>query len=136
MIIRRYGTTMQSVVPNFDSRALTEIGFRRDHGWSLPVEEFEAGWEREELHELEARSEGAVQDETEHALLVSLEAQMRALEDALGEDQVLVVESEQGKDYPKTRHNTRTLVVEGENRLHFTGWVEPPLRLARYRRRS
>lgn len=136
MIVRRYGSSVQSVELNFDSRALTEIGFRRDHEWSLPTEEFDQGWEKVEEHALEARAEGDVQDATEQDLLKQLEARIAELEGALAEGEVLRVESEQGKDYPKTHHSTRTIVVEGENRLHFTGWVEPPLRLARYRRRA
>ncbi len=136
MIVRRYGSTVQSVELNFDSRAMTEIGFRRDQAWSVPTDEFEAGWERVQGFELEARSEGDVQDQTEQALLDQLEVRMRELEAELGEGELLVIESEQGKDYPKTRHQTRTTVVEGENRLHFQGWVEPPLRVARFRKRG
>lgn len=127
---------MHSVDLNFDSRALTEIGFRRDREWSEPTEDFEAGWERVEGHDLDARSEGDVQDETERTLLDEIEARVRELDAGLAEGEVLVVESEQGTDWPKTRHSTRTVVVEGENRLHFTGWVEPPLRIARFRRRG
>jgi hypothetical protein len=136
MIVRRYGSSVQSVELNFDSRAMTEIGFRRDQEWSVPTEEFEQGWEKVEEYSLEATSEGDVQDTTEQALLARLEAQIREIEDVLTENELLRVESEQGKDYPKTRHSTRTVLVEGENRLHFRGWVEPPLRLARYRRRA
>lgn len=136
MIVRRYGSSVQSVELNFDSRAMTEIGFRRDQEWSVPTEEFEAGWERVEDYELEARAEGDVQDEAEQALLKQLEDRIRGIEEGLAEGELIRVESEQGKDYPKTRHQTRTVVVEGENRLHFQAWVEPPLRLARYRRRG
>lgn len=136
MIIRRYGTSMHSVELNFDSRALTEIGFRRDREWSEPADDFETGWERVEGWELEASAEGDVQDETERVLLDEIEARVRELDEGLAEGEVLLVESEQGSDWPKTRHKTRTVVVEGENRLHFTGWIEPPLRIARYRRQG
>jgi hypothetical protein len=136
MIIRRYGGSMHSVELNFDSKALNEIGFRRDQRWSAPAEEFERDWERIEAHELAARSEGNVQDHTEQALLDELEARLHEIEAGLDEGDVVVVESQTGADYPKTRHSTRTVVVEGENRLRFTGWVEPPLRVARYRRRG
>lgn len=134
MIVRRYGSSVQSVELNFDSRAMTEIGFRRDQEWSVPTEEFDSGWERVEDYSLEATAEGDVQDEAEQSLLTQLEGRIRELEAGLGDDELIRVESEQGKDYPKTRHQTRTVVVEGENRLHFQAWVEPPLRLARYRR--
>lgn len=136
MIVRRYGTSVQSVELNFDSRAMTEIGFRRDQEWSVPTEEFDTGWEKVQDYELEARAEGDVQDATEQDLLEQLESRIREIEAEMGDDELLRVESEQGKDYPKTRHSTRTVVVQGENRLHFQGWVEPPLRLARYRRRG
>lgn len=136
MIVRRYGTTVQSVELNFDSRALTEIGFRRDREWSSSTEDFERDFESVEEFALEATAEGSVQDTTEQSLLDQLETQVRELEEGLGEHEILCIESEQGRDYPKTRQKTRTVVFEGENRLHFEAWVEPPLRLARYRRRA
>ena len=40
MIAKRYGTKIQSVTPNFDARAMNEIGFQRDNEWSLPADEF------------------------------------------------------------------------------------------------
>ena len=46
MILRRYGTTIQSVEVNFDSKAFTEIGFRRVHAFSASAEDFLAGHER------------------------------------------------------------------------------------------
>ena len=136
MILRRYGASFQSVDPNFDSKALTEIGFRRNHERSEPVDEFTSGWERVRGHELGGEAEGTVQDEVETRMLAELLAGLRRLEGELGPDEVLVVESEQGADYPKTRTQTRTVVVEGENRLHFTTTVRPPLRVALYRRRG
>lgn len=134
MILRKYGTSMQSVELNFDSKALTEIGFRRDHAHSIPVEEFETGYERVGLHELVAEEEGWVQDETEQSLLDHLEAEIQGLMESLGEAEVLVVESQAGVDFPKTRHKSRVVVEGGENRLFFSAWVEPPLRMGRYRK--
>jgi hypothetical protein len=49
---------------------------------------------------------------------------------------VVVIESEQGKDYPKTREKTTTQVVGNENRLHFERTIDPPLRVALYRPRN
>ena len=46
MIYRRYGGSLHSVVPSFDSKALTEIGFRRDHTHSHPADEFAASHEK------------------------------------------------------------------------------------------
>ncbi|HCR03895.1 MAG TPA: hypothetical protein DIU18_01760 [Gemmatimonadetes bacterium] len=130
MILRRYGDSVQSVVLNFNSRALTEIGFRRDHKISHPAEVFFGTHERVHGHELVVTAEGYVQDEVEQLLLADLE--VRVLE--LSEDEVLLVESEQGVDYPKTRTVQKTIVHEGENRLHFSITVHPPLRMGVYRK--
>lgn len=39
MILRKYGTTYHSVTPNFDSRAMTEVGFLKSGERSLPADE-------------------------------------------------------------------------------------------------
>ena len=136
MILKRYGSSLQSVEPNFDSKAMTEIGFRRDHRFSVPVEEFEASHTLVASHEISARTEGSVHDETEQKLLAELGSQLQALAEALGEGEVLVVTSEQGIDYPKTRSEQKNVIVEGENRLYFYVSLDPPLRIGRYRRSS
>jgi hypothetical protein len=136
MILRRYGSSYQSVDLNFDSKALTEIGFRKNNEESVPTDDFTAGWERASGHDLVATAEGLVQDEVEQELLKDLEAQVRKLAGELAPGHALVIESEQGTDYPKTRTQTRTIVVEGENRLHFTTTVHPALRVAIYRKRG
>jgi hypothetical protein len=133
MILRRYGNALHGVELNFDYKAMTEIGFRRDRSTTIPAEEFEKGYVRVDEHELTARAEGDVQDDVEKRLLQDLERQVRALESRLEPGQVLVVESEQGVDYPKTRTDQKTVAVDGENRLHFSVQVQPPLRLGRYR---
>lgn len=132
MIVRRYGTTFQSVELNFDSRALTEIGFRRDRATSIPADEFESTYARTRVLELTATAEGDVQDEAEQAVLDDLGGQIQALVDGLSEGELLVIESEQGVDYPKTQQRKRNVIVDGENRLHFTSGVEPPLRVGVY----
>jgi hypothetical protein len=134
LIARQYGTKVHSVEVNFDANAMTEIGFRRDNEWSVPTEEFFASYEKLESHELTAVAEGDVQSETEDSLLQSLEQQLRAVEQTVGEG-VLFIESEQGTDYPKTRHRQVATVVDGENRLSFQFNVEPPLKVAVYRKR-
>lgn len=134
MLLRRYGSTVQSVETNFDARALNEIGFRRDQRWSLPWPEFEASYTRVEGGDISADSEGWVQDEAEQELLRVLEARLQERLASLGPDEVLLVESEQGNDYPKTRDEKKTVPVEGENRLHFTWRVDPPLRVGVYRK--
>jgi hypothetical protein len=134
MILRRYGTAMHSVAPNFDSKAMTEVGFRRDQELSVPIEEFQRSYTRGETSELAAETEGWVQDEVEKNVLVQLEKKIRELESKLADGAVLVVESEQGVDYPKTRTEQKTVVERGENRLFFTVRVHPPLRVAQYRK--
>ncbi len=136
MIFKRYGTTYQSVDPNFDSKALNEIGFRRDQEKSIPVEEFEAGYERVTGHELVADAEGPVQDHTEQLLLDRLEAKLLELESGLGEGDVLVFENGEGTDYPKTRQEISNVIEAGENKLHFAYTIWPPLRIGIYRRKA
>jgi len=134
MILRQYGNTVQSVEIDFNSKALTEIGFRRDRQHSMPTEDFEAGYERVTVHELDARAEGDVQDEVEQVMLDDLESQLRTILDGLGDAEMAFVESEQGRDWPKTRTRTKNVVVEGENRLYFHSSVDPVLRIGVYRK--
>lgn len=136
MIVRRYGNTVLNVTPNFDARAMNEVGFLRDGSWSMPTADFESSYERGEEHALTASAEGDVQDEVEEQMLVDLGAQLDSLVQRLGEGEVLRIESEQGRDYPKTRGNQQTLVVGGENRLRFTYEIDPPLRVAVWRPKS
>ena len=136
MILKRYGTSYQSVDPHFDSKALNEVGFRRDQELAIPVAEFESDWERVTGHELQADAEGHVQDHTEQLLLNWLEARLLELEQGLDSDHVLVLENRDGKDYPKTRQEIRNVVVEGETKLHFRYTVSPPLRMGVYRRKA
>jgi len=135
MILRRYGTTLQSVEANFDSKAFTEIGFRRDHTFSAPVEDFLNRHERVLEHLLEAEAEGDVQDEVESEMLRTLLDQLTKIDAGVAEDEFVVVESEQGQDYPKTRTRQKNVVVGGENRLYFYSSVSPPLKVAVFRPR-
>ena len=135
MIFKRYGTTYQSVETHFDSKALNEVGFRRDRRDSMPAEDFERAFERAAVHELSAEAEGDVQDHTEQELLDRLKARLDEVHDALAEGEVLVVENGDGHDWPKTRQQTRNVVIEGENRLHFTYGLSPSLRVGVYRPR-
>ena len=135
MIAKRYGSKVQSVTPNFDARAMNEIGFQRDNEWSLATDEFAETYEKVETHELTAAAEGEVQGEAEEKLLESLLEQLLAVEKTVGDGGVLMIESEQGTDYPKTRHTQTNQVVGHENRLYFRFTVEPPLRVAVYRKR-
>jgi hypothetical protein len=135
MIFRRYGTAYQSVDLNFDSRALNEIAFRRNREESIPVDECDA-LETLATHEVVAEAEGDVQDHTEDLLLQRLEAQIEELHGKLGPDEILVVENDQGHDWPKTKQGTSNVIVEGENRLRFHYSVVPPVRVTVRRRAS
>jgi hypothetical protein len=139
VIVRQYGTRVQSVQPDFDANALNEIGFRRDNELSMPTAEFFEQYAKSETHELTAAAEGEVQSEAEQNLLHSLHEQLMAVADSVagsaGGEAVLFIESDHGTGYPKTRHTQTTQVVEGMNRLYFRFTVEPPLRVAVYRRR-
>ena len=135
MILRRYGTIIQSVETNFDSKAFTEIGFYRGQQFSSASDDFLASHEWVAEHALVAESEGDVQGEVESALLEDLLAQLRKLDADLGEREYLFVESEQGQDYPKTRTRQKNVVIDGENRLYFYASVDPPLRVAVFRAR-
>jgi hypothetical protein len=135
VIAKRYGSKIQSVTPNFDARAMNEVGFQRDNEWSMTTDEFMESYEKVETHELAAAAEGDVQGEAEEKLLESLQEQLNAVDRTVGDDGVLVIESEQGVDYPKTRHTQTNQVVGHENRLFFRFTVEPPLKVAVYRKR-
>ncbi len=136
MLFRRYGGSIQSVVANFDSRALNEISFRRNRVKSFQNDEFEAQYERIREETIGGDSEGPVQSEAEAALLAKIESDLGALLDALGGAEVLVVENQQGVDYPKMRDRKAGIIVDGENRLYFHWRVDPPLRLGLYRRQD
>jgi hypothetical protein len=136
MIFRKYGKSFHRVTPNFDSRAMTEVGFQKAGDDPVEAGEFEANYERVEGRELNAHAAGAVQDVVEKEMLESLKQQLLDLEQSLADGAVLVIESEQGKDYPKTREKTTTQVVGNENKLHFERTIDPPLRVGVYRSRQ
>ena len=48
----------------------------------------------------------------------------------MSDGEFLVIENEQGHDYPKTRQQTSNVIVEGENKLHFDYTIAPALRVA------
>jgi hypothetical protein len=136
MILKRYGSKLHTVRPNFDAHAMTEVGFMKDSEQAFEAETFEREWEQVEVRELRSSSEGHVQNLVEHAVLHSLEEQVLDLERDQGPHGLLVIENEQGRDMPKTKGSQRVLVEAGENRTHFQFTIEPPLRLGIYRRRG
>lgn len=133
MLLRRYGTSVHSVTPDFDANAMSEISFRRDGEFSMAVEEFEVAFEKVTEGEVTGTSDGPVQSEAESALLDDLEAKLMKQLEALGEGEVLLFENRSGVDYPKLRDRKEGIIVEGENRLYFHWRVDPPLRLGQYR---
>jgi hypothetical protein len=136
MILRRYGESFHSVEPNFDPRAMNEVGFRRDRAFSITVDEFSQSYEAGEVHVLVAEAEGPVQTEAEAAVLEELEAQLKALVEGVGDNGVMVVESEPGRDYPKMKETRSNVIMDGENKFHFRRYVEPPLKVRVYAKRA
>lgn len=134
MIYRKYGSNVFAVEPNFDARAMNEIGFTKGEA-SLPWPEWQEAWERKSSHDLVAEAEGGVQHEAEEAVLNQLSAQIAELRKNLGEGEALFIESELGKDYPKLREKVTNVVVGNENRLHFHRTIDPPLRVGVYSRK-
>jgi hypothetical protein len=134
MLLRRLGSTFHSVTPTFDSRALSEISFRKNGTYSVPAEEFEQLYRKVSEEAIGGEAEGSVQSAVEDELLRRLEADVADRLSRLPDDEVLVVENEQGVDYPKVRDKKRGTIVQGENRLHFEWRIDPPLRLGHYRR--
>ena len=116
MVFRKYGTSFQSVELNFDSRALNEVGFRRNHQRSIGADAFCSEYELIETREIVAEAQGDVQDQTEQQLLDKLERAVDALSSDLEKGEVLVIENEQGRDYPKTKQQTSNVILDGENR--------------------
>ena len=135
MILRRYGNKLESVEADFDARAMTEIGFRRDRVFSIPTDQFEEDYERVDGADLTATAEGAVQDEVEQAVLEQLSASLADFRSRARDGDVIVVENQQGVDYPKTREERANVIVGGTNQLRFTWHVDPPLKVALYRPR-
>jgi hypothetical protein len=133
MILRRYGRKYLSVTPNFDSRAMTEIGFMRDGEVSLEADEFGDRYELVSNHDLSPRAVGNVQGEVEDELLKQLSEQLAALGSSLEESQVLVIENVQGVDHPKTRGKQGSDASGPDTKLTFEYTVDPPLRLGIYR---
>lgn len=135
MILRRYGTRYHSVEVAFNPSALTEIGFRRDHRFSISLDELVDSYDELRIDELVVETDGEVQSEVENALLAQLQEALMERLAAIGPDEILVVMNERD-DWPKTRERRETVLGDLENRPHFHWWVEPPLRVRTYRRRA
>ena len=136
MIYKRYGASYQSVDIDFDAKAITEHGFRRNRQESFKVDDRDSMWHHIETVELDAEAEGTVQTETKQLLLDRLRDKVEEVLAALPEGGMLLIENESGHDYPKSKQETKNVIVEGENRLYFIYTMAPALRLGLYRSRS
>ncbi len=128
MILRRYGSAYHSVDPVFEPAALTEIGFRRNHAFSVAAAEFDESYARVAVRELSADANGEVQRKAEDALLARLEQALLDEDGKLAEGQVLVVLNDRS-DWPKTRERREGVHDEDDNQFQFHWWVEPSLRV-------
>ena len=127
MILRRYGSAYHSVDPAFEPAALTEIGFRRNHAFSMAATAFDESHAQVVVREMSAEVEGYVQRKAEAELLARLEQALLEEDGKLADGQALVILNDRG-DWPKTRER-REMVADGEdNRFRFHWWVEPSLR--------
>lgn len=136
MLLRRYGSKINSVQPNFDPNALTEIGFTRTSDLSTTAEEFAEEYEEVETQEIAGRTEGDVKTEVEGELCRHLETTLMKKVQGLKPGEVLLVENRAGEDHPKLRDKTTGVVVAGENKFRFEYTVDPPIRVGVYRRKS
>lgn len=132
MIFKRYGTSYQSVDTNFDAKAMSEIGFRRNREREIPVDDLESGFVKTDTVEVATAAEGDVQTEAEQLMLDRLEERVAEIVGELLEGGILVVENESGHDHPKPRQDIKNVIVEGENRLFFHYTMSPPLRIGVY----
>ena len=133
MILRRYGTSYQSVDTNFNPSAMTEIGFRQNRDFSISVDDFEGSYTLVESQDLVAEADAEVQNVAEAKVLDDLNAALQGVVAGLGEGQVVVILNGRD-DHPKTRERKEPVIIEGENRLHFHWWIDPPLKVAVYQR--
>lgn len=131
MIIRRYGNRFHSVTLNFDSAAMTEVGFRRDGTREWDAEEFLADHEMIREEEITAEASDPVQDTAERTMLEALEGQVDSIHAALEDGQYLSIESRTGLDYPRTRHQRSN---KGDQEFTYT--LSHPLRLGIWEKRA
>lgn len=136
MLFKRYGDSLQSVDTNFDGKAMSEVGFRRNRERTIAIDELESSFQKAETVELATDADGEVQVEAEQLMLDRLDERLAEMLAGLSEGSVVVVENESGHDYPKPRQDIQNVIVEGENRLHFHYTMSPPLRLAVYSPKS
>lgn len=134
MVLKRYGRAYHSVEPNFNPAGITEIGFQRDRAFTVAADEFDEAYERVAVDELRAEAEGPVQRQAEKVLLHNLEEALAKRVDELDDGQLLVVVNS-ASDWPKTRVQREVVQDDLHNQFNFRWWIDPPLKVAVYRRR-
>lgn len=130
-IVRRYGKRVETVEPDFRAEAMTEVGFRRTGEGKWALDEFLDEYAMVRAVELMAEGTDAVQEKAEKAMLQSLADKLAGIMDALKPNELLSVESEVGKDYPRTRYDRST---KGDQEFTYT--LDRPLRVGIFRKRD
>ena len=130
-IVRRYGNKVETVEPDFRAEAMTEVSFRRTGEQKWKLEEFMDEYALVRTVDLSAEGSSANQDTAERAMLQTLKDKLDGILSALKPDELMSVESQIGKEYPRTRYERST---RGEK--EFTYGLDRPLRLGLFKRRS
>ena len=130
-IVRRYGKRVETVEPDFRAEAMTEVSFRRTGEAKWALDEFLDEYAMVRAVELTAEATDEVQDQAERGMLQSLADKLQGILDALKPGELLSVESEVGKDYPRTRYDRSS---KGEQESTYT--LDRPLRLGIFWKRA
>lgn len=130
MILRRYGNRVESVDPDFDPAAMNEVGFRRNGEFRSDLGAFLDEHQMVRTEEITAEYTDPIQERSERLMLEVLREKLDGVLASLEEGEILSVESETGKDYPRTRYE-RSSLRGGE----FTYTLDRPLRLGIWTKR-
>ena len=88
----------------FEAKSLNEVGFRRNHEASIPVDKRNEWLQLIETIEVTSKAEGGVQTEVEQQFLDRLAKRARLAIEALPTAGVAIIENERGgRDQPKSR---------------------------------
>ena len=130
-IVRRYGKRVETVEPDFRAEAMTEVGFRRTREKRWALDEFLDEYSMVRQVEITAEATDEIQERAEKRMLRSLGDKLQGIMDALKPDEVLSVESEVGRDYPRTRYERSS-----KGGQDFTYTLDRPLRVGIFRKRD
>ena len=129
MLVKQYGSRICSVSMNFSANAFREISFLRTDDWESPLDDFYKKFTDFTDHALTAQTEGFVHSEVERELLLKLAENVRALEDQLTSEEVLLIDENYDLQSPKTKTIEKRILVNDEQKLYFYCSVYPSLRL-------